>query len=81
MLPDFAFNGNELLFEPLSEEVANSIASVIWDAINAWDDRVNLKHIHVNVNYDHNQYEITVTFEILNITKEPENLILVFKKE
>jgi phage baseplate assembly protein W len=29
MLPDFAFNGNELLFEPLSEEVANSIASVI----------------------------------------------------
>jgi phage baseplate assembly protein W len=34
MLPPFAFNGNELLFEPLSEEVANEVASVIWDAIN-----------------------------------------------
>jgi len=33
MLPRFAFNANQLLFEPLTQDTANRVANAMWDAI------------------------------------------------
>ena len=80
MLPSFAFNGNELLFEPLSEDVAKELASIVWEAIEFWDSRVLIENIHVNVNHENSQYEMQITFSVQNITREPENITLILKR-
>lgn len=64
MLPEFALDVWKLLFEPMDEETAYRIGNEFLRSINIWDDRVNVQNIHVHANYDNNQYEVKLTFNV-----------------
>jgi len=81
MLPSFASNANNLLFEPLTDETGNKLASAIWDAIEVWDNRVIVDGMTVFTNYDFLQYNITISLSIRNITKTPEKLTVILKQQ
>lgn len=65
MLPEFAVNINKLLFEPMDEITARMIGETLLDAINTWDDRVNVEGLDIIPNYDHNQYDCKLSFRIV----------------
>lgn len=64
MLPEFAINIYDLLFEPMDDTMAYDIGSRIFNAIESWDDRVIIENVNVHQDYDKNLYEITVDFRI-----------------
>jgi phage baseplate assembly protein W len=64
MLPEFAVNIYDLLFEPMDDTTAYDIGSRIFGAIESWDDRVIIENVNVHQNADKNQYEVTVDFRI-----------------
>jgi phage baseplate assembly protein W len=72
MLPDFAFNGYNILFEPITKESGSIIGSLIWQSIEKWDERVEINNIHVDLKPDEHQYVIYIYYHILNITSETE---------
>ena len=66
MLPEFAGNLWEMLFEPMDEVTAYQIGEELLGAIEQWDSRVIVTNIHVNPRYEHNRYDITVNFRLRN---------------
>jgi phage baseplate assembly protein W len=71
MLPTFACTINKMLFEPMTEETANNIKYKLIDAINRWDNRVTLKNLSLEADYDNNLYKGYFEFHIKNF---PENI-------
>jgi len=66
MLPTFAANVYGLLFDPLDEITAQEIGENMIGAIDDWDDRVTVKDLLIEPNYDQNRYDIEVTISINN---------------
>jgi phage baseplate assembly protein W len=77
MIPEFAANLWEYLFEPIDEITAQSIGEEIIAAIERWDDRVVIQNIHVSPQYERNQYNITVTFRLKNSNQAEEVEIIL----
>lgn len=65
MLPQFATVMSNLLFEPMDDTTAKRIGRLIREAIERWEDRVIVRKIHINANYDLMQYECTLSFRII----------------
>ena len=77
MLPEFAVNLMDLLFEPMDDATAHEIGNRIYGAIETWDDRIIIENLGINQNYDRNQYEITLDFRLKTSRKiETVNFIL-----
>lgn len=74
MLPEFANNLWFLLFEPMDEETANEIGERILGVIEEWDDRIEIENVHVDANYNYQQYSVRLTFRLKNYRSDPENL-------
>lgn len=72
MLPEFAENGYNILFEPVNEENANELGSIIWDSIQRWDNRVELHRIDVNADNTNDEYQFYINFRVQNLTIENE---------
>jgi len=70
MLPEFAANIWQMLFEPIDDTTARRIGSDILQAIEIWDNRIIVDNINVNANYDKNQYDIKVRFSIKDLQPE-----------
>jgi len=68
MLPTFAENGFNILFEPVNEEYANTIGDIIWDSIKEWDNRVELENINIHVDHINQLYQIEISFSVKNIS-------------
>lgn len=66
MLPTFAYNIYNLLFEPMDEITARQIGEGILDSIMEWDDRVVMENIYVIPEYDSNKYKIKLNFRLKN---------------
>lgn len=64
MLPTFALDIQNLLFEPLDERTAKMIGDKIVLAIETWDTRVEIIELKIITNYDQNLYEMTLDFQI-----------------
>lgn len=64
MLPEFAQDIWNLLFEPLDSDTARMIGERMLEAIQVWEDRVDVKLIDMTPDYDGNQYRIQVNFTI-----------------
>jgi phage baseplate assembly protein W len=64
MLPEFAVNIHDLIFEPMDDTTAYDLGNRIFSAIESWDDRVIIENVNVHQNFDKNQYEVTVDFRI-----------------
>jgi phage baseplate assembly protein W len=77
MLPEFAVNIFDVLFEPMDDTTAYDLGNRIFSAIESWDDRVIIENVNVHQDYDKNHYEITVDFRIkTSQVTETVNIIL-----
>ena len=80
MLPTFALNAYQLLFEPIDEITAHQIGEVILEGIQNWDDRVIIEDVYVIPKYDDNQYKIKLNFRLKNSTKTTQELDYILTK-
>ena len=69
MMPSFAVNIYNMLFEPIDKITAYNIGTRILDAIKIWDDRILIENINVAPNEDNNQYNVKCTFGIRDKTE------------
>lgn len=62
MLPEFAIDIHNLLFEPLDEKTAEMIGNRIILAIETWEQRIEIVKLNIDVNYDQNLYNMSLEF-------------------
>lgn len=72
MRPEFAFNGYNMLFEPITKEVGNILGNLMWESIERWEQRIRIEKLHVNTNPEEHYYEIFIYFYVINLTSETE---------
>ena len=65
---------NELLFENMDDITASSIRSQIETTIKNYEPRVNLLTTNVFANTDSNEFEVTITYEIIGIDAQAQQL-------
>lgn len=77
MLPTFAANIKKLLFEPIDEISARTIAESLVDSIRIWDERIDITGFDIEPLYDQNAYRCRLNFLILGSEEvESVNFIL-----
>ena len=64
MLPEFGCGIYYMLFEPIDMKTGNSIGNEIVNALRRWEPRCILNAVNIDVNYDANQYMISIDFSI-----------------
>lgn len=67
MLPMFGANLDWLLFEPLDTITAKKIGETILEEIFKWEYRVVIDNVHVAMNEDAHQYNISVKYHLAGI--------------
>jgi phage baseplate assembly protein W len=72
MLPEFAQDLWNLLFEPLDDETARQIGERLLEAVRIWDNRVEVTLINMSPDYDQNTYKCSMNFRIKTIRQEVE---------
>jgi phage baseplate assembly protein W len=55
-----------MLFEPFSAMLSSNIERAIFDAVSAFEPRVNLDNVEVRASPDENSVTITLTYRVLN---------------
>jgi len=65
---------SRLLFENLDEITASAIQEEIETTINNFEPRVNLLSVDVSPDYDNNEFNVTVRYEIVGIDVLPQQL-------
>lgn len=70
MIPEFAQDIWALLFEPLDEETARMIGERLLEAIQTWEDRVEVSRIDITPDFDNNIYNLRMNFLIKPIEEE-----------
>jgi len=78
MMPDFSYGVVNLLHEPMTEDVARRLGEAIYDSLNEWEDRINIKNVNVHMGFDQAAYNITLTYELKAIGSTGEVLTLSF---
>jgi len=64
MLPEFAGDIYKILFEPIDKETAYILGEKIIEAINLWDDRVEITGLNIEPKYDLNLYRCNMNFKM-----------------
>ena len=70
MIPEFAQDIWALLFEPLDTETARMIGERLLEAIQVWEDRVEVTRIDINPDYDNNLFSLRMNFKIKTVEEE-----------
>lgn len=78
MLPEFALNIYQLLFEPIDKYTGQLIAERFIDAIEVWDDRIEIDNIFIEADPDNSLYRIKLRFT-LKSSNEIETLELILR--
>lgn len=65
MLPTFASNISQILFEPIDEVTARQIAENLLKAIQIWEDRIDVTGFDIEPMHDQNQYRCRLRFTIV----------------
>ena len=58
---------NELLFEPMDQFSTLALKNEIEETIKNFEPRVKLQKVQVNPNYDGNEYDVLIKYEIIGI--------------
>lgn len=77
--PEIGSNVSRLLFEPMSNATAFEIRASLIDTITNYEPRVKVQGITVTMQPDTNQYEISITFEIIGYVN-PTTITLFVEK-
>jgi len=65
---------NQMLFDPMDQISSVSLRSEIERTINSFEPRVNLDKVTVNPNYDENQYDIVIKYQVIGIDADTQQL-------
>ena len=65
---------NEMLFDPMDQISSVSLRSEIERTINSFEPRVNLDKVTVTPNFDENQYDIVIKYQIIGIDVDTQQL-------
>ena len=63
--PTFGSRASQMLFENMDEITSLTIRDEIENSINKFEPRVNLKSVRVFPDFDGNQYDVVITYEII----------------
>tara|TARA_R100000027_G_scaffold32734_1_gene23962 strand:+ start:212 stop:613 length:402 start_codon:yes stop_codon:yes gene_type:complete len=63
--PTFGSRVSQMLFENMDEITSLTIRDEIENSINKFEPRVNLKSVRVFPDFDGNQYDVVITYEII----------------
>ena len=69
MIPEFAQELWNLLFEHLDGDTARLIGYQIIEAIEIWEDRVTITVINITPDYDSNRYDLSMEFLIKPVSE------------
>lgn len=67
-------NVSNLLFENLDRITASSIQSEIEDTLNNYEPRISLNSVKVTPNFDSNEFNCTINYDIIGIEVLPQQL-------
>ncbi len=65
---------NKLLFDDMNSITATIIQDEIRTTINNYEPRVSLISVEATPNYDENEFEVTITYQIIGIDVLPQQL-------
>lgn len=65
MVPTFASNVQQLLFEPIDDITARKIAESLIEAIKIWEERIDVTGFDIEPRYDENMYRCRIKFIIV----------------
>ena len=71
---DLGSRVSEVLFDNLDEISASSIRDEIEETIIKFEPRVKLKDVLVKPNYDNNEFDVTVIYDVIGIEALPQQL-------
>lgn len=77
--PDFGSKISQSLFENIDDISANIIKGEITNSIRTYEPRVNLKKVTVEPNYDNNEFNVTILYEIIGADVPPQELQFVLQ--
>ena len=75
--PDFGSRISESLFENIDDASADVIRDEIRNSIRNFEPRVNLLSVIVRPNFDFNEMNVTIEYEIIGIAIPPQQLDFV----
>ncbi len=65
---------NEMLFEPMDQITSTGIKEQIEDTIESFEPRVKLRQVQVIPNYENNEYEVNIRYDIIGIDVDVQQL-------
>lgn len=68
MLPTFASDYNNMLFEPMDNITAKQLGESLFKAIETWDNRVGITRLDVKTFPEDHKYEVDIEYYILPST-------------
>ena len=77
---DFGSRISKSLFENIDSISANIIQQEIRQSIVNYEPRVNLRGVKVNPNYDNNEFNVTIIYEIIGADVPPQELQFVLQQ-
>ena len=75
--PNFGSRITESLFENIDDASADAIRDEIRNSIRNFEPRVNLLNVFVRPNFDFNEMNVTIEYEIIGIDIPPQQLDFV----
>ena len=75
--PDFGSKVSASLFENVDEVSSVTIRNEIEYSINTYEPRVNLIQVISEPNYDNNEYNVTIIYEVVGADTPPQQLEFV----
>lgn len=72
--PTIGSRVTRLLFDPMDEITSNAIRGEIEFTIEAFEPRVKLRKVEVTPNHDEQSYDVKITYTIIGIEVEPQQL-------
>jgi hypothetical protein len=73
-------NVSKTVFENMDNVSASIIQSEIENTINNYEPRVNLRDVKVRPNFDTNEFDVTITYEIIGIDVLPQQLTFALQQ-
>ena len=77
--PTFGSRVSQMLFENMDEITSLSIRDEIENSIRRFEPRVDLKSVRVNPDFDGNQYDVVITYQIIGADVSEQQLEFVLQ--
>lgn len=77
--PFFGSRVSESLFDVMDSLTAVAIKSEIEESIKSFEPRVKLQEVKVTPDYDGNQYDVSISYDIIGADLEPQQLLFALE--